>query len=185
MYHRSVHFVVSLLILEALLGLWIFFAPTQMGGSSVYSVTSGVSMQPLLVRNDLALVRIETSYHVGDVVLYHSTILDKPVLHRIIAIQNGDYFFKGDNNNFVDPGYATRSELVGKLWIHVPAAGAAISWLDEPFHAALLAGVATLVVLLSGGTLSRKRRRRGLIVSALPTAWPAHAETAVMRENGG
>jgi signal peptidase I len=185
MRHRSVRFVATLLILEALLGLWIFFAPTQMGGSSVYSVTSGVSMQPLLVRNDLALVRVQTSYHVGDVVLYHSAILDKPVLHRIIAIQNGDYFFKGDNNNFVDPGYATRSQLVGKLWIHVPAAGAVIGWLGVPFHAALLAGVATLVVLLSGGTRIRKKRRRGHIVSAIPTTRPTYAEGGVMSENGG
>jgi signal peptidase I len=172
MRRRSVRFVASLLVLEALLALWIFFAPTQMGGSSVYSVTSGVSMQPLLQQNDLALVRVQTSYRVGDVVLYHSAILDKPVLHRIIAIQGGDYFFKGDNNDFVDPGYATRSELVGKLWIHVPEAGAVISWLGEPFHAALLAGVATLVVLLSGGTRARRTRRRGHIVAAMPAPRP-------------
>jgi signal peptidase I len=85
-------------------------------------VTAGVSMQPLLYKNDLAIVRAQSTYHVGDVVLYNSAVLGRPVLHRIILIQNGQYYFKGDNNNFVDPGYATRSELVGKLWVHVPDA---------------------------------------------------------------
>jgi signal peptidase I len=85
-------------------GLWVFFAPTSLGGSTTYSVTSGISMQPMLYKNDLALVRAESSYHVGEVVLYQNQLLHRPVLHRIILIQNGNYFFKGDNNNFVDPG---------------------------------------------------------------------------------
>ena len=38
-------------------GLWVFFAPTNLGGSTTYSVTSGISMQPMLYKNDLALVR--------------------------------------------------------------------------------------------------------------------------------
>ena len=165
MHRRPVRFVASLIGLEVLLVLWIFFAPTQMGGSSVYSVTSGVSMQPLLVKNDLALIRVETTYHVGDVVLYNSSVLHKPVLHRIVAIQNGDYFFKGDNNDFVDPGYATRSELVGKLWVHVPEAGTVIGWLGAPLHAGLLAGMASLIVMLSGGRHPRRRKRRSHVAT--------------------
>ena len=93
-------------------------------------------MQPLLYKNDLALIRPETSYHVGDVVLYESQILHRPVLHRIFLIQNDNYFFKGDNNSFVDPGYATRAELVGKLWFHVPWVGGVLSWFGKPLHAA-------------------------------------------------
>ena len=108
-------------------GLWVFFAPTNLGGSTTYSVTSGISMQPMLYKNDLALVRAASSYHVGDVVLYQNQLLHRPVLHRIIFIQNGNYFFKGDNNSFVDPGYATRSELTGKLWFHIGGVGAALS----------------------------------------------------------
>jgi signal peptidase I len=157
---RSRAFVVALVLAEIAVGLWIFFAPTKLGGSSTYAVTAGVSMQPLLYKNDLAIVRAETSYHVGDVVLYNSAVLGRPVLHRIILIQNGQYYFKGDNNNFVDPGYATRSELVGKLWVHVPDVGAAVEWFGQPFHAALLAGVASMFVVLAGGKPRRRRRRR-------------------------
>jgi signal peptidase I len=174
---RSRAFVVALVAAEILVGLWIFFAPTNLGGSSTYAVTDGVSMQPLLYKNDLAIVRAQTSYHVGDVVLYHSAVLGKPVLHRIILIQNGQYYFKGDNNNFVDPGYATRSELVGKLWVHVPEVGAAAGWLGQPFHAALLAGSASMFVMLAGGKPRRRpRRRRHHGISALPPTSPTSTE---------
>jgi signal peptidase I len=153
-------FVVAFVAVEVAIGLWIFFAPTKLGGSSTYAVTSGVSMQPLLYHNDLAIVRAQSTYHVGDVVLYNSAVLGKPVLHRIILIQNGQYYFKGDNNNFVDPGYATRSELVGKLWIHIPEFGAVASWFGQPLHAGLLAGFASMFVVLAGGKPRRRRRRR-------------------------
>ena len=96
----------------------------------------------------------------GDVVLYDNQLLGKPVLHRIVLIQNGDYYFRGDNNDFVDPGYATRSELVGKLWVHVAGLGGVVAWLGAPVHAGLLAGATAALVILAGGKRPRRRRRR-------------------------
>jgi signal peptidase I len=143
-----------------LFGVWTFFAPTKLGGTTTYSVTDGISMNPLLYKGDFAVIRAQSSYHVGEVVLYESQVLHKPVLHRIILIQNGNYFFKGDNNDFVDPGYATRSELIGELWFHVPHAGAVLGWFGVPAHAALLAGFAAMAVVLTGTKTSKGRRRR-------------------------
>jgi signal peptidase I len=139
--------------------LWLGIAPTGLGGSCTYSVTSGISMQPMLHKGDLALVRAQSSYHVGDVVLYDNQLLREPVLHRIVLIQNGDYYFRGDNNDFVDPGYATRSELVGKLWVHVDGLGSVVAWLGAPVHAGMLAGATAAFVVLAGGKRSRRRRR--------------------------
>ena len=167
--------VIALVLAQLAIVLWIFFAPSQLGGSSTYAVTSGVSMQPLLYKNDLAIVRAQSTYHVGDVVLYNSAVLGEPVLHRIILIQNGQYYFKGDNNDFVDPGYATRSELVGTLWVHVPEIGAAVNWLGQPLHAGLLAGFAAMFLVLAGGAPRRRRRRRHHSVTALT---PASATSA-------
>jgi signal peptidase I len=144
--------------LVALLG--IFFAPMQLGGSTSYSVTSGISMQPLLYQNDLAIVRTQSSYHVGEIVLYESPVLHRQVLHRIIKVQDGHYFFKGDNNDFVDPGYATRSELLGAMWFRVPEVGGVLSWIGKPVHAALLAGFSALLLVAVSGTATAKRRRR-------------------------
>ena len=109
----------GILVLGVFALVWVFFAPVQFGGSTLYSATKGDSMEPLFHAGDLAIVRRSASYRVGDIVLYESAVLHRPVLHRIIVIQNGHYFFKGDHNHFVDPGYATSRELLGKLWIHV------------------------------------------------------------------
>ena len=142
------------------LGAWVFFAPMKLGGSTTFAVTSGISMEPLLHKNDLAFVRTQSSYQVGDIVLYQSQVVHRPVLHRIILIQDGHYFFKGDNNDFVDPGYATRGELTGTLWFSVPAVGAVLAWFGKPAHAALLAALATMAIALIGMTTTKSRRRR-------------------------
>ena len=98
-------------------------------------------MEPLFHKGDLAITKPVSSYRVGDVVLYESPVFNRPVLHRILVIQHGHYFFKGDNNDFVDPGYVTRDRLRGKLWLHVPNAGVALSWFGKPAHSAAIAGL--------------------------------------------
>ena len=163
------------------LGVWAFFAPAKLGGSTSYTITSGISMQPLLRKNDLAFVRTQTSYHVGEVVLYQSPVLHEPVLHRIILVQHGDYFFKGDNNGFVDPGYATRSELVGSLWFSVPKAGGVLAWFGLRLHAALVAGFAALLVVLTRITPTRRSRRR----RRSPAMIPKHKVTTSNRGRPG
>ncbi len=164
MKSRRSTIAIAIVCLAAVIEFWAVFAPVQLGGPVTYSITDGISMRPLLVKNDLAVVRTEASYKVGEVVLYDNQLLHKPVLHRIYVIQNGNYFFKGDNNDFVDPGYATRAELVGALWFHVPWVGTVLGWFGKPIHSALLAASTVLVFVLVASRAapsSRRRRRRG------------------------
>ena len=63
--------------------VWWYFAPTAIGGSTRYVVTSGVSMEPRFHTGDLALVRPAGQYKVGEIVAYWSTLLHTVVLHRI------------------------------------------------------------------------------------------------------
>jgi hypothetical protein len=42
--------------------LWFYFAPTQLGGTTTYVVTHGVSMEPRFHTGDLAIVRSQSSY---------------------------------------------------------------------------------------------------------------------------
>src|SRR4051812_39193182 len=65
--------------------LWLGLAPSALGGSSTYVTTYGISMEPVLHKGDLAIVRAQPSYHVGDIVAYNSASLHTIVLHRIIA----------------------------------------------------------------------------------------------------
>ena len=43
--------------------LWMGIAPSGLGGSCSYSVTAGISMQPLLHKNDLANVVSQVWHH--------------------------------------------------------------------------------------------------------------------------
>ena len=126
---------------------WVFLAPRQIGGGVDYAVIHGVSMQPKLHAGDLAIIRREPSYAVGQVVAYQSGLLHEVVLHRIIGVKHGHYVFKGDNNNFLDPERPTRGQLVGKLWLHVPTLGRIVPLLHVPWIAG---GLATLLVLALG-----------------------------------
>jgi hypothetical protein len=117
-------------------------------------------MEPRFHRGDLALVRAEDTYRVGEIVAYHSTLLHVTVLHRIIGRDGNRYVFKGDNNHFIDPTHPTRAELLGALWLHVPRAGVALKLLHSPVGAATLCALVGLVLLLGGRREQRRRRRR-------------------------
>lgn len=91
---------------------WVLLAPVQLGGSTLFSSTVGDSIESRFHKGDLAVIRVASSYRVGDIVLYQSPVLNRPVLHRIIVIQGAHYYFKGDHNTFADPG----SSLVASSW---------------------------------------------------------------------
>ncbi len=116
-------------------------------------------MLPSLQGSDLVALRPTSNPEIGDVVGYHSVLLDRVVLHRITGIEGGHYILKGDNNSFIDPDRPTRSEIVGQVWFHVPSGGHVIAWLHVPW---VLAAVAALFVLLIGfdrpGSRSRRER---------------------------
>ena len=137
--------------LAILVVAWWLLAPPQLGGSTSFATVDGTSMLPSLKRSDLVALRAAGSYRVGDIVGYHSTLLHRVVLHRIVAIHAGRYTFKGDNNSFLDPDHPSRAQLVGKLWFHLPAAGKAIGLLHVPWIVALIAGLLALAVGLGGG----------------------------------
>ncbi len=139
---------------------WFYFAPTNIGGSTRYVVTSGVSMEPRFHTGDLAIVRPASNYRIGEIVAYWSTLLHTVVLHRIIARDGNRYVFKGDNNHFIDPVRPTRSELLGKLWLHVPHLGRVLKMLHTRVVAALLCAVVGLLTLVGVKENRRRRRRR-------------------------
>ncbi len=139
---------------------WLYLAPTQIGGATTYLTTSGISMEPRFHAGDLALVRPADRYSVGEVVAYRSTLLHTIVLHRIIARDGDRYVFKGDHNNFVDPTHPRRSELVGALWLRIPAGGRVLGWLHSPPVVAVLLGAIFLLVLGAGEERRRRDRRR-------------------------
>jgi signal peptidase I len=140
--------------------VWWYFAPTAIGGSTRYVVTSGVSMEPRFHTGDLAIVRPAGQYKVGEIVAYWSTLLHTVVLHRIHAIHGHTYLFKGDNNDFIDPTRPTRADLLGKLWLHIPGGGKWLNALHSPVIAAVVCGLLATGLLFGFGEQQRRRKRR-------------------------
>jgi signal peptidase I len=125
------------------------------GSKPMFLTTHGTSMEPRFHTGDLAILRPVDSYHVGDVVAYHSTALNTVVMHRIVKIDNGRYTFKGDNNTWLDPAPAGRDQLLGKLLLRVPRGGLVLEWARR-FAPLVLAGVVMVVGL---GFVTKRRRR--------------------------
>lgn len=158
------------LALAALLtvcGGWLWLAPTSVGGPMSLVVTSGVSMQPTFHTGDLAVLRTSSTYHVGDIVGYHSrTLKDAVVLHRLVAADGARWTTKGDHNTWLDPDHPTDKDIVGKLWLHVPKGGFLLTRVLTP-----LAFVAFL------GLLIPWRKRSGTDENGDPTTDPAGRPT--------
>jgi signal peptidase len=74
-------------------------------------VVSG-SMEPVMYRGDIVIVdQNPTNVQVGDIVVYHATWFNEPVIHRVIKkykTTNGSTYLitKGDNNPTPDPAPA-------------------------------------------------------------------------------
>lgn len=152
----------GLLSTVAILGIaWYFLAPPQLGGKTSYAVTFGISMEPHFHHGDLVMLRRRDAYHVGQVVAYRSHDLHRNVLHRIVAVADGHFTFKGDNNSFVDPEHPTARDLVGAEWLRLPAVGNWLASLHSPRNAAIAAFLIVLTLTAGGGGAALHRRRRG------------------------
>lgn len=141
--------------LLALLAAGFFLWPAQLGGATAYVSTHGTSMEPGFRTGDLAVLRPVEDYNAGDVAAYRSDMFDTVVMHRIVAVQDGRYTLRGDNNSWLDPEHPTRSEFIGKLALRVPQGGHWLQRMTEPMFLAALFAVA----LLAGGATTHARHR--------------------------
>ena len=92
----------------ALISVCVLFWPASLGGRTTYVSTHGTSMLPRFHSGDLAIVqtvvRVPTSARSRRTPARPCTPI---VLHRIVAVHDGRFTFKGDNNDFVDPDHPT------------------------------------------------------------------------------
>ena len=137
---------------------WYFFAPTQIGGQASYVTISGVSMEPLMHKGDLVILKKKSHYEVGDIVAYHSIDIHQVVLHKIIGRDGQHYIMRGINTPGPDREQPVFSDFVGERWIQLDGMGTWLQRAREPKSAALLAGFA---VLLAGGSVGATHTRRG------------------------
>ena len=127
----------SIVSFAALLGiLWVFLAPSQIGGPVTYVLVNGNSMEPDYQKGDFILARKQSEYSVEDAIVYNHPNIG-PVFHRIVGQDGTEFILKGDNNDWIDSHKPTSEEIFGKLWVHLPSAGNIITKLRTPLYLVL------------------------------------------------
>jgi signal peptidase len=155
---RTLRWLACALGVVALAAGWRALAPTGLGGTKLYYVVRGQSMEPSLHAGDLVVLEGDADYQVGEVAVYDSTSLDRAILHRIVARRRDRLIFKGDHNPWADRERPDPDRLRGKLWMHFAGAGRWASSLTEPAPIGVGAGAVTLLIGASVGPGRRRSR---------------------------
>jgi signal peptidase I len=145
---------VAALVLAAVWFLW----PVSLGGGTTFLATHGTSMEPGFDSGDLAILRPDDAYSVGDVVAYRSAALDTIVMHRIIDRDGDRFLVRGDNNDWLDEERPSQDEILGRLFLRVPQGGKVLDALGSP-GVLPFSGAAAFALL--GAAAHRPRGRHG------------------------
>jgi len=155
--------------------LWLLIAPAQLGGSMVYLIISGNSMEPGFFRGDLAVARVASDYQVNDIVVYQHPRIG-PVFHRIVGLTEGLYDLQGDNNYWEDSYHPSTAEISGRFLFKIPFLGKSISSLRSPENLAYFSVGASALLLASvvtgreqDGNKRKQRAKKRHNVPKVPT----------------
>ncbi len=156
-------FVAALAFIALLVGAGWFGLTSYLNTSNPVLVVEGNSMFPTLKDGDLVLLKGVSSTEIAedfqdgqqDIIVFFSDIYKRYVVHRVhnIATDESGAFLgfvtKGDNNNVVDPGVVTESEVLGKVINHIPFLGSFVKFFRSPPGAVLLAIVIIVLIVWS------------------------------------
>jgi signal peptidase I len=115
----------------------VVLRPQFLGGPAAYVIVSGESMEPTLADGDFVFAKRQSSYRVGDVVVYRVPKGDLGagalVIHRIVGGSAGaSYLTKGDNREGRDLWRPRAQDAVGSVSLTVPGAGRVFAFLRTP-----------------------------------------------------
>src|SRR4051812_31864942 len=151
------------------------FWPQSLGGKVAYVKVSGTSMDPTYHFGDLAIVRKQSSYNVGDPVAYRIPKGEfgagAMVIHRLIG---GDgvhgYTTKGDNRTIADEWHPRTADIVGRVRYDMPAFGSKLASMTRPVYVGgLVASLTVLLMLWPKREQDPKRRSRGRHAATRPS----------------
>ena len=150
----NVRLAAETLIVALVAAFLAFFWPQTLGGKVAYVKVDGHSMDPTYHFGDLAIVRRQSSYKIGDPVAYRIPKGEfgagAMVIHRLIG---GDgvhgYVTRGDNRTINDPWHPKTKDVVGKVRMDIPALGTEVAKFTQPIYlGGLIAGLTVLVMLM-------------------------------------
>lgn len=162
-------YALFILLLIGVAGLFLATMLPIPGNVSVKIVKSG-SMEPTIPTGSVVVVAPAPTYSVGDVVTFgRDTRTEIPTTHRIVSVSGSgsaqSYVTQGDANEDIDPRPVTASEVIGKVWLHVPYMGFVLDFARQPLGFTFMIGIpAALIILDEGVRIGREvvalRRRK-------------------------
>ena len=135
-------FVIAIIVGATLGGFGLF--TIAMGTPTPLVVVESDSMIPTLYRGHLLVLQAQPQDEivVGDIIVFHASYHDKPIVHRIIQIENVSgvlhYITKGDNNDMADMGYRVYEDIIGVVILAIPYIGNVTLFLHEPYGFAIV-----------------------------------------------
>lgn len=148
--------ILSIVVLVAV----IIFVMTGTGDRFVFGykpfVIATGSMEPEYKTHSIVIVH-KNDYEdveIGDVVAFNPEQLNgSGAMHRVVEKSEQGYLTKGDNNDFIDDGYVTKENYVGRAIWHTNALAGYIDKLMQPkgvilFLVIPLAGFILLAIAL-------------------------------------
>lgn len=132
----------------------LVFAATRFGWR-VDAVLSG-SMEPGLKVGSLAITRPVGAEEIrtGDVIAFRSAVSALPIVHRVVAAEDGSSFrTKGDANENADPFLVPAQDVLGRVCCRVPFLGYAAQFVKTPFGILLICVWCFLVIVNEMRTL--------------------------------
>lgn len=160
--------LISIALTLLIAGAWFeFVRPSSLGGPATYVIVSGTSMLPTMESGDLGVAFRQESYAVGDLVVYRVPGADPgggtQIVHRVVGRpgRGKGYIVKGDNREGVDYWRPIDDEILGKVRLHVPHAGAFLVFVRTTTGLAIAAGLATVLFALAPLPDARQRAPSG------------------------
>ncbi len=122
-------------------------------GTSTLIVTTG-SMSGTIEDGDMIVVKKSDEYKIGDIITFLPAGDSIPTTHRIIRVNDGMFYTKGDANNAEDTRAIEKSDIVGKVAFTVPHVGLFFRWLRDDLGWVYI--VAIVVVVIAGIVLLKQ-----------------------------
>ncbi len=112
----------------------VFFVGITCGWFRYYTLAVGSgSMSPNIKKGDIIVVEKiknkKEELKIGDVLVFQYN--DTIIVHRIIKIENGYFYTKGDANTDPDDYPIPEGDVLGKAVLRMPVVGKPIIWLNE------------------------------------------------------
>lgn len=110
------------------------------------SVVLTESMKPEISVNSLLLIEETNQYDLDNIIVFQNQ--GRPVVHRIVKIEQDVIITQGDYNNDEDLPI-TRDQIKGEVILEIPFLGLLVKILKSPFVITCVVGISILLLVIS------------------------------------